>query len=125
MNNQSGLRSGTCVWIGLYTIVIHPKLCELGHELDKIEKAPCVSVTNSFLRNIVPTSLDTRMHARYVQLGVSETDIPDAHLDSRLHGFFQKRRDRSCAEGGLKSIVKPFVDSSFKQASALVPRCAL
>jgi hypothetical protein len=34
MNNQTGLRSGTCVWVGLYTIVIHPKLCELGHELD-------------------------------------------------------------------------------------------
>ena len=113
------------MWIGLYTIVIHPKLCELGHELDLIEKAPCVSLTNSFLRNIVPTSLETGVHARYVQLGVSETDIPDAHLDSRLHGLFQKRRDRSSAKGGLKSIVKAFVDRPFKQASALVPRCAL
>jgi hypothetical protein len=28
--------------------------------------------------------------------GVSETDIPDAHLDSRLHSLFQKRRDRRC-----------------------------
>src|SRR5688572_25381903 len=125
MNNQSGLRSGTCVWISLYTIVIHPKLCELGHELDKIEKAPCVSLTNSFLRNIVLTSPDTRMHARYVQLGVSETDIPDAHLDSRLHGLLQKRRNRSSAKRGLKSVVKAFVDGPFKQASALVPRCAL
>jgi hypothetical protein len=44
------------------------------------------------------------MHARYVQPGVSETDIPDAHLDSRLHGLFQKRRDRSSAKDGLKSI---------------------
>src|SRR6185369_14946709 len=125
MNNQSGLRSGACVWIGLYTIVIHPKLRELGHELDEIEKAPCVSLTNSFLRNVVPTSHDPRMHARYVQVGVSETDIPDAHLDSRLHGLFQKRRDRSSAKGRLKSIVKAFVDRSFEQASALVPRCAL
>ena len=56
------------------------------------------------------TSLDTRMHARYVQLGVSETDVPDAHLDSRLHGLFQKRRECSSAKGRLKSIVKAFVD---------------
>ena len=77
------------MWIGLDTIVIHTKLRELGHELDQIEKAPCVSLTNSFLRNVVPTSLNTRMHARYVQFGVSETDIPDAHLDSRLHRLLQ------------------------------------
>jgi hypothetical protein len=52
----------------------------------------------------VPNSLNTRLHARYVQPGVSVTDIPDAHLDSRLHGLFQKRLDRSSAKGGLKSI---------------------
>jgi hypothetical protein len=77
------------VWIGLYTIVIYPKLCEPGHELNEIENAPCVSMTNSFLRNVVATPLDTRTHARNVQLGVSETDIPDAHLDcfaSRVSG---------------------------------------
>ena len=94
------------MWIGLLTIVIHPQLCKLRHELDEIEKAPCVSLTNSFLRDVVPASLDTRMHARYVQLGVSETDTPDAHLDSRLHGLLQKRRNRSSAKRGLKSIVK-------------------
>ena len=82
------------MWIGLLTTVIHPQLCKLRHELDEIEKAPCVSLTNSFLRDVVPASLDTRMHARYVQLGVSETDTPDAHLDSRLHGLLQKRRFR-------------------------------
>ena len=73
----------------------------------------------------MPASLDTRMHARNVQFGVSETDIPDAHLDSRLRGLFPKLRDRSSAKSGLKSIVKAFIDRPFKQAFALVPRCAL
>ena len=76
--------------IGLYTIVIHPKLCKLGHELNQIEDAPCVSLTNSFFRNVVAALLGTRTHTRNVQFDVSETDIPDADLNSCLRRAWSK-----------------------------------
>src|SRR5215203_3669439 len=125
MNNQSGVRSGTRVRIGLHTIVTHPKLCELGYELNQIENAPCVSLTNSFFRNVVATPLDTRTHARNVQFGISETDIPDADLNPCRHCLLKKRRDCPSAKRGLKGIVKALVDCPFKHASALLPPCAL
>ena len=83
MKDKRRLRSEPRIGVSFVTVVIHAKLCDSGHELNQLDPASIVSLTDLVFRNVMPTLGNSRSDAGDVKLRSAQTDEPKADLESR------------------------------------------
>lgn len=102
-------------------VVEDPKLGESRHQLNEIDATAVVAFPNLVFGNVVSTSSDPGSDARHVQLGTTQSDEPDAHVDSSRQRFMQESGDGVPAKRRFEREVQALGDRSFQEASPLVP----
>jgi hypothetical protein len=115
---QRGLGCGR----GFRGVVVDVERGETGKQLDQVVPARVVAVPDVPLGDVVASALDPGAHARDVQIGTRERDVPDVDGDAGGDRGDEQLRDGSSAERGLEREVAALGDRALEQPLALDAR---
>jgi len=121
VQNQRRPRCASTVRVRFEAVVEDPQLRQSWHQLNQIDPAPVVALSNLLLRNVVPASSDPRSNSCHVQFRTSQSHEPDTHLNPCRQCLLEKRGDGVSAGRRLECEVQAFGNRPFQQAFSSLP----
>src|SRR5258708_28843118 len=121
MENKFRFSSSACPWVGFLTVVVNPEFRKFRKKPNQVEPTAVVTFADFCLWNIVSAPCDSAKHARDVELGATQADVPDAHLNPLRRGLPEQGCEGAPSKRCLEREVAAPGNGALQQAFPLVP----